>query len=328
MRAAIKHRLTFAAERWGGSGALFAWDLWNELHPAHAKGQHPAGMAEFVADLSQHLRAVEERCYGRSHPQTVSVFGPVLAAHPSLGDIIFRHPLLDFATLHFYEGGTINQPRDTLGPALTTARLVGEALAQLPPGRPFFDSEHGPIDAYKQRRPLPEVFDDVYFRHMQWAHLAAGGAGGGLRWPYRWPHVLTHGMRAAQRQLADFTALLHWPRFRRRYLGSAVRVSVPGIACVACADEHQALVWLLREAGRATRRRPQPKPLPPLPVQITLPGLQPGPYTVHLYDTAAGRALGPLLAHSTAAGLLVDVPALATELALAIVPAAWAPALG
>ena len=27
----------FAAERWGGSGALFAWDLWNEIHPAHAE---------------------------------------------------------------------------------------------------------------------------------------------------------------------------------------------------------------------------------------------------------------------------------------------------
>ncbi|TIL77742.1 MAG: hypothetical protein E5Y81_12695, partial [Mesorhizobium sp.] len=34
-----------------------------------------------------------------------------------------------------------------------------------------------------------------YFRHLQWAHLAAGGAGGGMRWPNRSPHVLTPGMR-------------------------------------------------------------------------------------------------------------------------------------
>ncbi|HEX7180747.1 MAG TPA: hypothetical protein VF756_02805, partial [Thermoanaerobaculia bacterium] len=33
-RAAIKRRLLFATERWGGSGTLFAWDLWNEIHPA------------------------------------------------------------------------------------------------------------------------------------------------------------------------------------------------------------------------------------------------------------------------------------------------------
>ena len=32
-REAIKARLAFAVQRWGGSGALFAWDLWNEIHP-------------------------------------------------------------------------------------------------------------------------------------------------------------------------------------------------------------------------------------------------------------------------------------------------------
>jgi hypothetical protein len=36
-REAIKARLTFAAERWAGSGALFAWDLWNEIHPNRRK---------------------------------------------------------------------------------------------------------------------------------------------------------------------------------------------------------------------------------------------------------------------------------------------------
>jgi hypothetical protein len=35
-RALIKARLAFAVRRWGGSGALFAWDLWNEIHPAQA----------------------------------------------------------------------------------------------------------------------------------------------------------------------------------------------------------------------------------------------------------------------------------------------------
>ena len=36
-RAAIKARLAFATQRWGGSGALFAWDLWNEIHPGQAQ---------------------------------------------------------------------------------------------------------------------------------------------------------------------------------------------------------------------------------------------------------------------------------------------------
>src|SRR4051794_23638449 len=33
--AAVKLRIAFVVERWGGSGAVFAWDLWNELGHDH-----------------------------------------------------------------------------------------------------------------------------------------------------------------------------------------------------------------------------------------------------------------------------------------------------
>ena len=33
-RAAMKARLAFATERWGAGGTLFAWDIYNEMHPA------------------------------------------------------------------------------------------------------------------------------------------------------------------------------------------------------------------------------------------------------------------------------------------------------
>ena len=41
-REAVKARFAFATGRWGGSGALFAWDLWNEMHPG--AGRQPAGL--------------------------------------------------------------------------------------------------------------------------------------------------------------------------------------------------------------------------------------------------------------------------------------------
>lgn len=73
-------------------------------------------------------------------------------------------------------------PRDTVAPALAVGRLIRAALAEAAIGRPVFDSEHGPIHTFKDRkRTLPEPFDDEYFRHIQWAHLASGGAGGGMR---------------------------------------------------------------------------------------------------------------------------------------------------
>ena len=76
-RVAIKARLTFAVERWGGSGALFAWDLWNEIHPAQAE-MSAEPFHEFILDLSTHVQELELRTFGRAHPRTVSLFGPQL----------------------------------------------------------------------------------------------------------------------------------------------------------------------------------------------------------------------------------------------------------
>lgn len=264
---------------------------------------------------------METRCFGRTHLQTVSVFGPILTVHPGLGDLVFRHPDLDFATSHFYDAATINRPRNALDPALHTARLVQQALAQLPPNRPFLDSEHGPIDTFKSGRQLPVAFDDDYFRGMQWAHLAAGGVGGGLRWPYRHPHVLTHGMRAAQRSLAGFTELLDWTQFQRRDLTAAVQLSTAAVRCVACGDARQAVVWLVRP-DTLTTRTGRYRPAAPLDVQLGLPGLYPGRYQVYCWDTKAGRVTDQLLVQADEQQLTIHLAALESDVALAIVPAA------
>jgi mannan endo-1,4-beta-mannosidase len=244
-RQAMKARFEFATRRWGASPALFAWDLWNEMHPAHG-GDDPAACEPFITDLSEFLRALELRLHGRAHLQTVSVFGPELIKAPALCDPVFRHPALDFANTHLYELGTIDDPRDTVAPTLAVGRLMRAAVAEAGDLRPVFDSEHGPIHAFMNRHAwLPEPFDDEYFRHIQWAHLACGGAGGGMRWPNRHPHVLTAGMHAAQQGLGRFLPLIDWTRFRRRNLNAEARCSA-GFAVFACGDEHQALAWLLR----------------------------------------------------------------------------------
>jgi mannan endo-1,4-beta-mannosidase len=197
--------------------------------------------------LSQHVRRLELRLYGRTHPQTVSLFGPELWWKPNmpLKEPIFRHPDLDFASIHVYQEGTIDDPRDTVAPALGVGQIVRNALAEIPDGRPFFDSEHGPIHAFKDKHiTLPEPFDDEYFRHMQWAHVASGAAGGGMRWPNRRPHVLTHGMRREQRSLAAFLPFVDWPSLRRVNLNEEVQISIAGVAPFACGDSRQAVVWL------------------------------------------------------------------------------------
>lgn len=262
MRAALKHRLEFVIRRWGGSGALFAWDLWNEIHPANA-GDSADCFGEVIHDLSTFVRGLEVELYGRSHPQSVSIYGPELRwkAHLPMREPIFRHPDLDFATIHIYDERTIDRPRNTIAPAISMGNIVRECVAETPPGRPFLDTEHGPINSFKdRRRTLPEAFDDEYFRHLSWAHLASGGAGGGMRWPNRHPHVLTHGMRRAQQAMVRFLPLIDWNRFRRRDLTQHVRA--PGFHVFACGTEDQAIVWVLRRnaAGRNGRIRPDIAP--------------------------------------------------------------------
>ncbi len=319
-RAAIKNRLAFAVRRWGGSGVLFAWDLWNEIHPAHG-GDSADGFDGFIADLSRHVRALEVELYGRSHPQTVSVFGPALTEKPDM-DIagpIFRHPELDFASIHIYEEGTIDHPRDTVVPALAMGRIVRESLAALCDGRPFLDTEHGPIHGFNDRKiTLPEAFDDEYFRHMQWAHLASGGVGGGMRWPYRHPHRLTPGMRTAQRALAGFCDLVDWSRFRRR----PVDVAVTGggdMAVFACADERQAVLWCLRRdtLGHDGRMRHDIDPMSP---ELELAGFQPDACAAATFwDTAQGAPVAQCETRTAYDGILrLAAPAFTADIALVV----------
>ena len=180
MRAAIKARFDFVTRRWGGSGALFAWDIWNEMHPAQGDNRRDA-FDNYIDDIGPWLRDLEMKLHGRAHPQTASVFGPELGWKPWLNEPIFRHPALDFANTHLYEEGTIDDPARYGGaPRSAPGRLIAEAIARGDAeGRPVFDSEHGPIHRFKDKhqQPCREAFDDEYFRHIQWAHLATGGVG-------------------------------------------------------------------------------------------------------------------------------------------------------
>jgi hypothetical protein len=321
MRSAIKARLAFASDRWGGSPALFAWDIWNEIHPAHG-GNDPATAAPFIADVAPWLRAREIERRGFANLQTVSVFGPELIKHPVLVETIFRHPALDVANTHLYEHGTIDAPRDTVAPALAVARLMRDAVTAAGTARPVFDSEHGPIHSFKdKKRTLAEPFDDEYFRHIQWAHLASGGAGGGMRWPNRHPHVLTAGMREAQRALAAFLPLLDWTTFARHNLSEEMRCDDAGVAVIGCGDAGQALAWLVRtdsapRPGMVVAREDAPMAV------LRVPGLDDGGYAVTLFNTRAGAVVSTSVATSVGGVMEVAVGPVRSDLAVAIAPSA------
>jgi len=234
-------------------------------------------------------------------------------------DTLFRHPDLDFASIHIYATGTIDNPKDTVKPALRMGEIVAESLAEIRDGRPFLDSEHGPIYNFiNKKKTLPEPFDDEYFRHLSWAHLASGGAGGGMRWPNRHPHTLTHGMRRAQRAMADFLPAIEWTSFKRRNLSAEIKAR--HVHAFACGDDRQALVWLLRRdtVGSDGRLR---RDAVPVETRVTVPGLADGPYRVRGWDTEQGALVEDGIALAENGELHVATAGLVTDRAFAITPA-------
>jgi mannan endo-1,4-beta-mannosidase len=171
-RGFIKRRLAFATERWGGGGVVFAWDIWNEMHPCQGENVYTC-FPDFIGDVAPFLRGLETRLHGRAHLQTTSSSGRSWCGSPGSTS-------RSSATRSSTSPAAISTRRDDRPPrrhggaAVSAGRLVREALAEIADARPFFDSEHGPIHTFKDHdRTLEEAFDDEYFRHIQWAHLAS-----------------------------------------------------------------------------------------------------------------------------------------------------------
>lgn len=317
-RAAIKDRLLFATQRWGGSGVLFAWDLWNELQPCHG-GNNAGGFDEFVSDISLFLHSAEIRLHGRAHLQTVSGFEPVLKSHPQAAETIFRHPALHFASSHFYGSTSIDRPKNTVDAAIAVGRLTAAALDQIKDQRPFLDTEHGPIKRYHRGGTLLQSFDEEYFRHMQWAHFASGGAGGGMRWPYRHPHTLTTGMYEAQKALSGFLQWVRWHGFERRNWNKKVQLSTKALVPFACGNGEQAIVWLLRRDIINTNGLLH-QHATPIRAHAILPFNEKATYAVRAWDTKAGALIQSyVITHHGGSGLLVPLPPVATDMALHII---------
>ncbi len=307
---ATLRRFEFVIERWGGDGTLAAWDLFNEIHPHW--GGTVACQSEVIGRLSAGVREMERKKSGFTRPQTVSVFGPDPACE--YADLVLRHPSLDFATTHIYQGA-IDYPQDTVAPALTMAHWVHHAVASAAPGRPFLDTEHGPIHLFNDhRRMLEEPFDDEYERHLMWAHLASGGAGSGMRWPARHPHLLTPGMLGAVSGMAGFVREIDWRGFTPRKAAVEVQSGSEGVLTFGCCDKSQAVLWLLRDTRTGQTESS------PGNITLRLSGMQPGQYRVTAWDTETSEPLETQQVDAAAEGTLRLAVPLAREAALAVTP--------
>jgi mannan endo-1,4-beta-mannosidase len=317
-----KARIRFFIDRWGNSPAIFGYDLFNEIHPHW--GGSPEDQHRWVTEMAQFVKSYEMEKWGKRHLLTVSVFG----AFPEGGyiDLILRHPELDFATTHVYQNDAKDNPKDTVSGAITMRDAVRFAYANMADVRPYTDTESGPIFGYMHTRQRPSAeFENEYYHNMTWAHLATGGAGSGMRWPFRDPHTLSPGMHDVMLGMSRFIKAdsLRWLDFCPQPLDDTLRV-VPrdkgeedadlDILPFGCSYGRQALVWLLRDTRTAGSQAAD------VPLDLMLPSMADGEYAVEFWETYDGNRVEEISATVVDSTMRLPLPDFGRDLAIAVRP--------
>lgn len=295
---AEKARIKFFIERWGNSPAIFGYDILNEIHPHW--GGTPEEQCRWVTEMARFIKECETARWGKSHLLTLSVFG----ARPedAYRDLVLRHPALDFATTHVYEFGPIDNPDNVIDCAIVMRDSVRFAFEQMVDDemRPYTDTESGPIHLFMDLEGnLEDEFENEYYHNMSWAHLATGGAGSGMRWPFRNPHHLTPGMHEVQKGMARFVAscALDWNSFSPNPVDHLLavegrcpeaRCEDTSVLCFGCGDAEQALFWLLRDF----REREITEEVVSHPLDLSIRCMEPGNYNIEFWETYSGVKLG------------------------------------
>lgn len=297
---AQKNRWRFIIDKWGGSPNIFAWDIMNEIDIWW--NANDAEIEAYVDEMSVFIRDYETEKWGRSRMLSVSS----AASTPTgrLAKVIYQHPQLDFANTHLYIGTAIKDPENPIEAGMLMAGGVVLSLQEITDNRPFFDSESGPIDDWIESVP----FDKEYHHNMSWGHLAAGGAGSGMRWPYTTPHWILPEMRDNLLGLARVASTIDWANFDSQNINRKIRTDRDHIARIGCSDGQTALVWLLLQ----THEDPT----------VTLPGavitvsevLAEGEYTVEFWETYEGKLLSRLTVQVVNGELAITLPDMATGL--------------
>jgi mannan endo-1,4-beta-mannosidase len=175
---------------------------------------------------------------------------------------------------------------------------VALSLESIRDKRPYFDSETGPIDDWI----VNPSFDAEYHHNMSWAHLAAGGAGSGMRWPYTTPHWILPEMRDNLLGLARLAATIDWTNFDSRNVGRSIFTSRREILDMGITDGETALIWLLLDTRTDE--------------SVTFAGafvsfsdlLEPGAYSVEFWETYEGRVLTTIPLVVSAGQIEIPIP--------------------
>jgi len=303
---AQKNRFRFLIDRWGGQKNLLAWEIMNEMDMWWEAT--PTEIKAWIDEMSTFVKTYEQQKWGKTHMITASTAKAV--PDGVLGEVVFNHPNLDFANTHLYAEPAVNNPTNAIDAAISFQQDILGAQTMMKTPKPYTDTESGPITSWITDRDL----DHEYFHNMSWAHLMAGGAGFGMRWPYLEPHTLTETMRDYQQAMAAFARTVDWSKFASHNLHEELRVDQANVLPFGSGDGKQAIVWLLQDTRTREASTIQK-------AHVTVQGMTSGSYEVRFWDTYKGVVLSVATQETADDGTLtIPVPDFGKDLALHILP--------
>lgn len=263
--AAQKKRNHWLIDRYGNLETIFCWELMNEADIWW--GATPAQLQKWADEVVADARAYQLKKWGREH--LISISTAASTPKGALGAFAFQRKDLDMANTHLYIGLS-KAPTKADQVVAPEVEGVQHALGLIRDCRPFIDSENGPIDKWV----ADEALDDEVHHNQSWAHLCAGGAGSGLRWPYRHPHHVTVGMLTNLKHMAEFVDKVDWTLLAGE--AKTVGLQLPKeLIGASYGTEKAALVFVTRPDGASLEA-----------LEFVLDGRS--PKTVRAFDTHAG----------------------------------------
>lgn len=281
-----KERFRFIIERYGSSERVLAWELNNEIELWYGhvfyKADYTIGneAREWLGEMSAFIRELEMELYGDTHLLTVSTARPGLTG--TLAGKLYRFDYIDFFTTHFYFD-TVKNPSDPLAIARDVSANINYHNYLFGDSLPFMDSESGPID----RWPQPTGFDAECYRAFSWSHLASGGTGTGLRWPYTSPHMMPDRLLGVLSSISRFIASggIDWLNFKGVNLDMEISLLSGGKTFHTCSgNDYENLRELIGWAMSSSKIGV---------VTLELKGLEQGKYRMEIWDISEGSDSQP-----------------------------------
>ncbi|HRW91509.1 MAG TPA: cellulase family glycosylhydrolase [Thermotogota bacterium] len=310
-----RQRFSLLVERYGHSENVLAWELNNEIELWYGKifrtpdATVAREVQQWVQTMSAFIRQRERELYGQAHLVTVSTASPALQG--TLARALYNNPSLDFVTTHFYLDG-IKKYSDPKTVSEEVVMTIAYHQYVLQTSQPFMDSESGPIDQW----PKSAAHDRACFKSFSWSHLASGGTGIGMRWPYTIPHRMPSYLLSVIHGVHAFLEAggINWLHFGALENSQSMQVEADQPVFFAYSvdtfSENQwAMGWLSSENGKAIQR-----------ATLGMEGFAAGEFVLEAWDTDAGVVLAHWLGRSEGEWLTFQVEGLPADFAFKVYP--------